>query len=331
MSKKVQAPQNVQLLQRRFEDAQQQFSKEFEQRMAQYSGVLKEYEVEVEDYAAESQKYLDRVDDYAKYMESFFITPGSDTPEQFINYGGQYYWVSDVAPKFDLRGIEGLGALSGSEYQFVKTGSKPHTYTYNEQVWVTSGKYEEVPYTAYEDKTETTSSLVWVPSTSYSTTPSYSYSFANIGSTIGGGYSFANIGTNVQPGSLGGVGGSYQTVTTTKTVQVPVTKYKQEWVDTSKFETQVRAVTENLDVGYLRTKTSEGGFTTLKPEEFAERTLPEGKIAAAPEAPEEIDISDIRESFQREAEYYQRSVGQVKSASQRARRRTQVRPLLQGT
>lgn len=326
MSKKVQAPQNVQLLQRRFEDAQQQFAKQFEQRMTQYGGVLKEYEAEVEDYAAESQKYLDRIDDYAKYMESFFITPGGDTPEQFINYGGQYYWVSDVAPKFDLRGIEGLGALSGSEYQFVKTGSKPHTYTYNEQVWVTSGRYETVPYTVNEARTETVFEQVWVPSTSYSTTSSFNYSFGfNIGAP---GF---NIGTNVQPGPIGGVGGSFQSRPVVKTTMVPVTKYKQEWVDTSKFETQVRAVTENLDVGYLRTRTSEGGFTTLRPEEFAERTLPEGRVADAPEAPEEIDISDIRESFQREAEYFQRSVGQVKSAAQRARRRTQVRPLVQGT
>jgi outer membrane lipoprotein-sorting protein len=327
-------PQNVQLLQRRFEDAQRTFEKEFQQRVTEYTGTMEEYGEKIEDYSAKAQEYLDRVDDYAKYMESFFITPGSTKPEQFINYGGKNYWVEDVAPNFDLRGIEGLGELSGSEYQFVKTGSKPHTYTYSEQVWVTSGRYETVPYTEYETRTVSTPTQVWVPANSINTS-SPSYSFGSTGSSSSGGYSFANIGTNVQPGystgGLGGVGGYYETRNVVTTERVAVTKYKQQWVDTSKFETQFRAAASNLDVGYLRTRTSEGGFTTLKPEDFPEKQMPEGDIGEAPEAPEVIDISDIRGGFEREKEYFQRAVGQVKSASQRARRRLQVRPLTQGT
>lgn len=291
MAKKERLPQNIQLLQRRFEDAQERFNTAYQARVAEYAPELSAFESRIQDYEAKAQAYVNDLNDYAQYMNSFFIESGETTPQTFVKYGDQFYWADDIAPGFNLSSIDQLSSLSGGQYEFVKTGSKKHSYWYSSYELVPSREMRNVPYTTYETQYVETQKLVsnW----------------------------------NAKPGESIY---SYETVREPRTV--PVTKYRMEWVDTSSFQNVPTESRSELELGYLRTQTPEGEFTTMKPEQFRVRTEPKTFEAAPPEAPSAIDVTDIKAELEKEKAYLQRETGEIRAASRRARMRSQARPLL---
>lgn len=303
--KQPKIPQNVALLQRRYEDAQRQFDVAYQERIQQYTGEISAFEGRIADYEQQAQSYLDGVQQYSQYLNSFFIEPGSNNPQTFVNYGGQFFWAEDVTPGFDLRSINMLPALSGGQYQFVQTGAKPHQYSYQEQVWVPSSRTEMQSYTAYEYQMRTSYEMVYVP-------PSY-------GSSVTGNYATGNFSSST---------GYYEYRPVTRNELVPVTRQRMVNVDTSSYQTRTQFRTEQVSVGYLKTQTPEGEFTTLRPEQFAVRSEPATFSAPAPEAPGAVDIADIRGELEKEQAYLQRETGEIRAASRRARMRSQARPLL---
>jgi hypothetical protein len=292
--KQEKLPLNVQLLQRRFSDAQARFDQQYQQRTQEYAETIGGFESRIDDYQAKAQAYMDDFSEYSKYLDSFFIEPETNTVQSFVKRGDQYYWADDIAPGFDLTAISNLGSLAGGEYEFVKTGDQKHTYAYMSYELIPSGKWENQAYTAYQTQYVTEQKLVSNP--------------------------------NPRPGQSIY---SYETVRTPKTV--PVTKYRMTYVDTSTYDFVSRIGSENLSVGYLKTKTPEGEFTTMRPEDFRVRAEPEGFAEPAPVAPASIDVADIRGELEEEKTYLQREVGKMGAASRQARMRQRVRPLLAET
>ena len=287
-------PQNVQLLQRRFADAQTQFDQQFQQRMVEYTGEVSGFESRIADYEAQAQAYMDELNDYSQYLNSFFIKPGTNDVQTFVKYGDNYYWADDIAPGFNLKSIDALGSLSGGEFQFVKTGNQQHFYAYQSYEWVPSGKWENQAYTTYQ--TQYVSEQRMVPI------------------------------LNPKPGQ--GMY-TYETVQVPKTV--PVTQYRMTYVDTSKYENVIRSDVADLEIGYLKTQTPEGEFTTMRPEQFAVRSEPAQFSVPPPEAPGGIDISDIKGQLEEEATYLKRETGEMSASARQARMRKRVRPLLAET
>lgn len=299
MAKKPKLPQNVELLQRRFDYAQQEFNAAYQERMQQYTGEISAFEGRIADYEQQAQAYLDDFENYSQYLNSFFIAPGTNKPETFVKYGNNFYWAEDITPGLNLKGIEALPSLSGGEYQFVTTNQQAHNYSYQQ--------YERVPKTVWETQSYTSYETQLKPVQKYE----YTY---------------------VPPpfGSMPGTPGSYQykMVTKNEFVTVPVTRTRQ--VMTTKFvdEFVTKTASENLQIGYLKTQTPEGEFTTMRPEEFSVRSEPATFSAPSPEAPPPIDIADIKGELEAEKTYLQRESSEIRAASRRARMRTQARPLL---
>lgn len=293
--KKPKPPQNVQLLQRRYEAAQMEFNREFQARLGEYTNeVIPEFEQEIRGYEDRALAFVDRTNQYSDYVGSFFIKAGTNDVEQFVRYGGQYYWQEDIGSGFNLKGIASMPALAGNDYQFVKTGEKKHAYGYQSYEYVPSGRWENRAYTAYETQMVEEQKLVsnW----------------------------------NAKPGESIY---SYETVRTPKTV--PVTRYRMTYVDTSSYQFVPRTAVENLEVGYLKAALPDGGFTSLTPEQFPVRSSPGEFKEAVPEAPPGLDISDIKGQLEEETAYLRRETGEITASAKQARMRKRVRPLLAET
>jgi len=302
-------PQSVQLLQRRFNDAQTQFNQQFQQRMSEYTGEVGAFEKRIADYEQQAQAYLDDFDQYNKYVNSFFLKPTTNTPETFVQRGGQFYWAEDIAPGMDLRAVSNLGSLAGGDFQFVQTGARKHQYSYQEQVWVPSSRLEMRPYQAQEYQMRTTYEMVYVP-------PSFGSSFAT---------------GNFATGNFQSATGYYDFRPVTRNQLVTVTRYRMENIDTSSYQTRTAFANEDLPVGYLKTRTPEGEFTTMRPEQFAIRSEPAQFSVPPPEAPEGLDIADIKGQLEEEVTYLRRETGEMSAAARQARMRQRVRPLLAQT
>ena len=286
--KKTKIPSDVKKLQARFEFAQAEYTSEFQKAIQEYQSRIGAYETELQGYQKGLQRYESESQAFADYMSSFFIPQGSTTPQTFYSYGGEYYFSDQLRPGYDLRfASQTLPAVSGSEYQFVQTGTQRHSYNYWEDVWKVSGRFEMRPYTAYEYQMKSNFEFVYDPFT-----------------------------------------GRYENKLVTKNEFVPVTRYRQEWVDTSGFVKEFRPVSQDLGVGYLKTKLPSGGFTSLSPEQFAVRSQPEEFRGKAPTAPEMVDTSGISQKLAEEEIYFKREIGERKSSAVAARRRLGVRPLL---
>jgi hypothetical protein len=314
--KKTKIPRDVQKLQLRFQDAQASYSEE-------YQKAINEYQTRVGAYEKESAKFLGSVSEYERktqaytdYLSSFFVPQGSNSPQEFYTYGDQFYFLDQLRPGTNLRMVSSLPSLAGSEYQFVKTGEKVHSYQYWQKEWVSSGRFESRPYTEMVWKPVTEYEYVYVPPSFPSITSGPS--FAPIGST-----GFAPIGST-GIGSMGGY--EYRPVTRNKLV--PETRYRNEWVDTSSFQDVQKTSVEKLATGYLKTQLPGGGFTSLAPSQFEITTAPEEFKGTPPPAPKEIDISAAQTRLKEEEEYFKREVGERKSSAVAARRRVSVRPLL---
>lgn len=294
-------PQNVQLLQRRFNDAQTQFNQQFQQRMSEYTGEVGEFESRIGDYQSKAQAYMDDYNEYTEYLNSFFIKPGTTNVETFVKYGNNYYWADDIAPGFNLKAIDSLGSLAGGEFQFVKTGSQPHAYTYKQFELVPKTKWVTESYTSYEMqlKPVTKYESVYVPAPLFS-----------------------------PPGTMGRF--EFQMVTKNEFVSTPVTRSRQVMRTEFVNEFVTKAARENIEVGYLKTQTDEG-FTSLRPEQFAIRSEPAQFSVPPPEAPEGLDISDIKGQLEEEATYLRRETGEIRASARQARMRQRVRPLLAET
>ena len=299
MAKKPKLPQNVELLQRRFDYAQQEFNAAYQERMQQYTGEISAFEGRIADYEQQAQAYLDDFDNYSQYLNSFFIAPGTNKPETFVKYGNNFYWAGDITPGFNLKAIEALPSLSGGEYQFVTTNQQAHNYSYQQ--------YERVPKTVWETQSYTAYEMQLKPVTKYESV-------------------FVPAPLFSPPGTMGRF--EYQMVTKNEFVSTPVTRTRQ--VMTTQFvnELVTRPASENIQIGYLKTQTPEGEFTTMRPEQFSVRSEPATFSAPAPEAPPPIDIADIRGELEAEKTYLQRESTEIRAASRRARMRTQARPLL---
>jgi hypothetical protein len=348
-------PQNVELLQRRFNDAQTQFNQQFQQRMSEYTGEVSAFEAQVESYQAKAQAYMDDYNQYTEYLNSFFLKPENNTVQTFVKYGNNYYWQDDISPGFNLKAIDNLGSLSGGDFQFVKTGTQKHAYTYKELTQVPKSRWETESYTVYEMQLQSVPKTVWVPgSTTSIGAPIGSPIGAPLGTVSGGGLGIGSpafsspIGTpivsgistikpiNLNPGvttvgSSGNVGGRYETTFVNEFVQVPVTKTRQVWTTTYEDEFVTRAGSESLELGYLKTKTPEGEFTTLRPQDFAVRSEPKAFSIPSVEPPGGVDISDIKAQLEEEVAYLQRATGEVSASARQARMRQRVRPLLADT
>lgn len=306
--KEVKLPQNVQLLQRRFNDAQTQFNQQFQQRMSEYTGEVSAFESRIEGYESQAQAYMNDLNEYNKYLNSFFLKPTANTPETFVQYGGQFYWAEDIAPGMDLRSVSMLGSLAGGDFQFVQTGTQKHQYSYQTQVWVPSSRTEMRPYQTQEYQMRTTYEMVYVP-------PSY-------GSSVTGNYATGNFSSST---------GYYDYRPVTRNQLVTVTRYRMENIDTSSYQTRTTFASEDLPVGYLKTRTPEGEFTTMRPEQFAIRSEPAQFSVPPPEAPPGLDISDIQGELEEEAAYLRRESGEMSASARQARMRQRVRPLLAET
>lgn len=294
-------PQNVQLLQRRFNDAQTTFNQQFQQRMVEYTGEVGEFESRIEDYQSKAQAYMDDYNEYTEYLNSFFIKPGTTNVETFVKYGNNYYWADDIAPGFNLKAIDSLGSLAGGEFQFVKTGSQQHAYTYKQLELVPKTKWVNESYTSYEMqlKPVTKYESVYVPAPLFS-----------------------------PAGTMGRF--EYRMVTKNEFVSTPVTRSRQVMRTEFVNEFVTKAAREDIEVGYLKTQTDEG-FTSLRPEQFDVRSEPAQFSVPTPEAPEGLDISDIKGQLEEEAGYLRRETGEIRASARQARMRQRVRPLLAET
>lgn len=294
-------PQNVQLLQRRFNDAQTQFNQQFQQRMVEYTGEIGEFESRIEDYQSKAQAYMDDYNEYTEYLNSFFIKPGTTNVETFVKYGNNYYWADDIAPGFNLKAIDSLGSLAGGEFQFVKTGSQPHAYTYKQLELVPKTKWVTESYTSYEMQLRPVTVSKYV---------------------------------EIKPG-LGAPAGTasrweMRNVTENQFVSTPVTRTRQVMRTEFVNEFVTKAAREDIEVGYLKTQTDEG-FTSLRPEQFDIRSEPAKFSVPPPEAPEGLDISDIQGQLEEETAYLRRETGEIRASARQARMRRRVRPLLAET
>lgn len=297
--KKVKLPQNVQLLQRRYEYAQQQFNVAYQERMQQYTGEINAFEGRIADYENQAQAYLDDFQNYSEYLNSFFIAPGTNNPETFVKYGNNFYWAGDITPGFNLKALEALPSLAGGEFQFVATNQQQHAYSYQELELVPKNRWVTESYTSYEMQLK----------------PVQRYEYTYVPPPL-----FSPVGT------LGTY--QYKMVTKNEFVQTPVTRQRQVLKTEFVNEFVTKAASENLQVGYLKTQTPEGEFTTMRPEQFSVRSEPATFSAPAPEAPAAIDIADIKGELEKEKTYLQRETGEIQAASRRARMRSQARPLL---
>lgn len=296
--KEVKLPQNVQLLQRRFNDAQTTFNQQFQQRMLEYTGEVSAFESRIEDYQTKAQAYMDDYNQYTQYLNSFFIKPGTTNVETFVKYGDNYYWADDIAPGFNLKAIDNLAALSGGEFQFVKTGTQQHAYTYQSYEIVPKTRWVTESYTAYEMQLK----------------PVTKYESVYVAPDI-----FA------PPGTMGRF--EYRMVTKNEFVSTPVTRTRQVQKTDFVGEFVPRSAVENIEIGYLKTQTDEG-FTSLRPEQFAIRSEPAKFAEPTPEAPAGLDITDIKGQLEEESAYLKRATGEMSAATREARMRRRVRPLL---
>lgn len=333
--KKPKLPQNVQLLQRRYEAAQMEFNREFQARLGEYTNeVIPEFEQEIRGYEDRALAFVDRTNQYSDYVGSFFIKPGTNDVEQFVRYGNNYYWKEDIGGGFNLQGISSMPSLSGTDYQFVKTGTEKHIYSYQSYEYVPSGRWEMQAYTQYEMQLKPVTKMVYVPGSGTGLgigNPAFS---SPIGTPISSGISTIqpiNLNPGVSSISSGGVGGRYEMQTVNEFVSVPVTKYRNTYVDTSSYKFVPKAAVEDIEVGYLKTALPDGGFTPLTPEQFSVRSSPGEFKEAVPEAPPGLDLSDIQSLLEEEAAYVRRETGEIAASAKQARMRKRVRPLLADT
>jgi hypothetical protein len=335
MAKKPKLPQNVELLQRRFDYAQQEFNAAYQERMQQYTGEISAFEGRIADYEQQAQAYLDDFESYSQYLNSFFIAPGTSKPETFVKYGNNFYWAEDITPGFNLKSISQLPSLAGGEFQFVTTNQQAHNYSYQQYERVPKTQWETENYIAYELQMKPVQKMVYVPGTPSMPTASTiglpSGMTPSIGSPISSGISTIRP-INLNPGvsTVGGIntGGGYQMQTVYENALTPVTRQRQVLKTTMVDELVTKTASEEIALGYLKTQTPEGEFTTMSPEQFSVQSEPKTFSASIPDAPANINIEDIKSELDKERAYLQRESAEISAASRRARMRQRARPLL---
>lgn len=165
---------NVQAMTSEYEQAFSQFQAQTKETMAPYESAIAQYQTQdLPAYQEQANAYMERLksyqsalDQYSEYVSSFYLPAGSNSPQSFIQRGGQFYFAEDVGQGKAPGEFGRVGAVSGSEYQFVPTGSYENKYIVNSDVPVTINRYEF--RTGPDGRVET----IVVPETTYVTVSS---------------------------------------------------------------------------------------------------------------------------------------------------------------
>lgn len=118
MAKKQKIDPQMQRLQTRFKQAQQEYLTGYQSAMGQYQDQLADYSQRAGQYEANISDYLNRSQQYSDYLSSFYITDPKRGPETVVRDGGTFKAKADGGGYYDVP--------SGS-YQFVRTGTLPVT------------------------------------------------------------------------------------------------------------------------------------------------------------------------------------------------------------
>jgi hypothetical protein len=165
---------NVQSMTSEYEQAFGQFQAQTKEKMAPYEAAISQYQTQdLPSYQQQADAYMKRLqahqsalDQYSEYVSSFYLPVGSSSPQSFIQRSGKFFFAEDVGQGKDPTGFNQIGGLSGSEYQFVQTGSYENRYLVNSEVPFTVNRYEF--RTGPDGRVET----VVVPETTYVTVSS---------------------------------------------------------------------------------------------------------------------------------------------------------------
>ena len=118
MAKKQKVSPELQRLQTRFRQAQQEYMTGYQTALSQYQDQLADYSRTATQYESGLTDYLNRSQQYSDYLASFYITDPKRGPETVVRDGGAFKAKADGGGYYEV---------PGGNYQFVRTGTMPVT------------------------------------------------------------------------------------------------------------------------------------------------------------------------------------------------------------